>query len=141
MLKFNAYSSSVLLSLCNVAETLNEVFFTLTCGQIVIAGKGMFHTGVGTSAKDTSTGEVFHLTHILNMKWATTAVLMRNEISQNILQHNQIFFHCNIMAQDICRRRTALFLAWTCFEFEVNETEISPCYLQVIKDNMKRRFS
>lgn len=92
MLKFNAYSSSVLLSLINVAEKLNEVFFTLTCGQIVIAGKGMFHTGVGTSAKDTSTGEVFHLIQILNMKWATTAVLMRNEMSQNILQHNQIFF-------------------------------------------------
>jgi hypothetical protein len=76
----------------------------------VIAGKGMFQTGVGTSAKDTSTGEVFHFTQILNMKCATTAVLMRNEISQNILQHNPYFlFRVFVTAQDICRRRTAFY--------------------------------
>ena len=65
--KLGAYSSAVKLSFLAIVEWMNAVFFTFTCGQIVTAGKGMFHTGVGTSLKDTRTGYVFHLSHILYM--------------------------------------------------------------------------
>jgi hypothetical protein len=60
----------------------------LTGGQIVTAGKGIFHTGVGTSQKDTRTGELFHLYQILYMKYATTPLLSKNVVSQKILQNN-----------------------------------------------------
>ena len=52
------------------------------------AGKGIFHTGVGTSLKDTRTGEVFHLYQILYMRYTATLLLNRNAVSQKSLQHD-----------------------------------------------------
>jgi hypothetical protein len=110
----------------------------------VTAGKGMFQTGVGTSAKDTSTGEVFHLTQILNMKCAATAVLMRNEISQNILQYNRNIFLIFMLWHKIFVLKELFFSVWIHLEFEVSETEISPYYLYVIKNTdlylLKKRY-